>query len=261
MSDMPPSFGRQGRRFRREAARQWVKEQMAPRQRRYGTEILWAAASTLVPLGWGEIMSGDQAPWRILLGWVLWLVPSSLAVRIFWLWSSDTGRMLRQRSLFVLVAFLCFLAAGSYSVRHAFRPAFMFTWPGLTMSDGRVIYYFVAERRKLFNLTVLVNDANSAANNLTFKIPELDTSRGGILPERFALTPSNIGHEHLRIITQARDIDPMVEDLYVSSRGYALLPAYKVEVSSYGKVLFQCESKDFPGNAQLRDCENNVFKH
>jgi hypothetical protein len=250
------------RRDRREAARQVAKELVhsaaLESNEKYHREFVWALIFCVIPFGWEEIMSGDQSL-RVVIGWILWLVPLAIGIHAFWGWSSSTNKPRIVRVIIVGLLVSIFGCASSYSIWKSFRQTFLFVWPGLTLTDGRVQYYYAAERRPLINATVIVWDMGDPSNHINFQASEIDPRSGGFA-ESFLFIPKNVGHEQLDITTQSKDVDTS-EELTVSTRGAHLLPAYRAIVKNRRGVVFECQSSDFPEKAALPDCGNNVFNH
>jgi hypothetical protein len=265
MPDIPKS-GRQGRRFRRELARQMAKElvknvgRTASAHKR-GGEALWALASVLIPLGWNEIMSGEHAAWRVIVGWCLWVVPIGFGLYVFWQWSTDANLTNLIKIPFVVLAMGVFATVSGYSIWNSLRESFLFVWPGLPYGDGTTIYYYAAERRQLTNSAIVVLDTAAPGNDMSFRITELDPQPGGFA-NSFRFKPANPGHEKLNVILQSKD-SYTSEELTVRARGPALFPAYRaiVKNSFSGKVIFQCQDRDFPEKAELPDCGVYAYRH
>jgi hypothetical protein len=247
-------------------ARQMAKELVKNRgpaaaTKKYGSGALWALASVLIPFGWGEIMSGEQAAWRVIVGWLLWLIPVGFGLYVFWLWCADTNLSKLVKIPVVVLAMGMFTTVSAFSIRNSLRQSFLFVWPGLPYADGTTMYYYAAERRQLTNAVIIVWDANTPGNQMSFRVPELDPQPGGVASS-FHFKPTNPGREKLNVLLQSKDAYTS-EELTVWARGPALVPAYRaiVKDSFSGKVIFQCQDRDFPEKAELADCGIYVYRH
>jgi len=258
---MNQNWGRQGRKARREQAREMAKLILQDSQRpprAIGWPTVGAIASILCPLGWEEFMSDGQ-PWRVVIGWLLWLVPVSLGTYVFWSWTDKKPRWRFWRVISLIVAAVIFISSGAYSIRKSYSPEFVLVYPGLALQDGQTrIYYYAAKRRPIYNSKVIVFDRDPD-RSLSFQREEIDPRTGGFA-ESFLFSPSNIGHERLQIIVQSRGID-IFEELAVQTRGPYLFPAFRAVVKNgrNGSVIFQCQSKDYPEHADLQDCMRDTF--
>jgi hypothetical protein len=131
-------------------------------------------------------------------------------------------------------------------------------WPGLVITDsGTQTIYFTAERRAIQNPTIIVWDDNSTANSVSLRPGDLDPRNGGFA-RAFTFRPANLGHESFRIFSQSPEIDTE-ENLAVETRGPALFPSWKAVVHNArtGKIIFECESNDFPDRSGLQACPSN----
>ncbi len=122
MDERQPKWGRQGRKARREQARALAKEILQNHTEKPGYKVglFWTVVSICVPLGWGEIV-GDHALWRIVVGWILWLLPLVLAARLLWHWSVDRRWRTTFRILPIAGMIAAYLSVASFSVIYAIR--------------------------------------------------------------------------------------------------------------------------------------------
>ena len=151
-------IGREGRRQRRERARQVAKEILASQNRLpYKTEIAVAIASVAIPLGWGELMSGHE-PWRITLGWILWSVPLFLFGHIFWRWSRH-NKWHKALPIAIIVLFTAgFVGLASRSIWQSLLPNFVFIKPGLNLDP-------LNPQSSFWSFVVVVRGRESLYNN------------------------------------------------------------------------------------------------
>ena len=250
----------QSRQVRRELARKIAKEILSGnlpknKQRR---NFLWMLISIFFPLGW-ELFLGDHQPWRIIVGWILWLIPLSMALRSFWYWCSETHRPMWIRLGSSCLALFLFAMPCAYSITIAMRPTFVLVWPGLVDGDGITrSYYTAAKHLPLRNVNIVVSDNNDVRRQASFRISELDPRRGGIA-EYFRFQPSHIGHERLTVFVQSADGDSH-EQLSVEDHGRARFPALQaiVKNSRSGEIIFQCESREYPFRSGKIECGNDL---
>jgi hypothetical protein len=195
-------------------------------------------------------------------GLVSLLVPLILALHVLWRWSSDVKKFLLLRYFVAAVAVLSLAALSSLSIWNASRPNFLLMWPGLVFSDGSTrAYYWAAERRSVQNPTIIVWDDGNPTNTITLRPGNIDPRIGGFA-DYFRFQPAKLGHERMTIITQSKDIDTD-ENLVVETRGRpALFPSWKAIIrnSRTGRIIFQCESDDFPAKSNLQTCPLNPLE-
>lgn len=247
------------RRVRRKRARELANKIPKITDRdKYKAVIVWFL-SFLLPIFWSEFASGKQ-PRYVIVECLLWLIPVCLSIRVLFEWSKETGKLKGLKYVLSAGLLLLYTAVAGYSIKDALKPQFIIIWPGLALIDNQSrIYYLAARKRPITNASIIVLDDGEAGNQLSFKVPELDPRKGGIA-DSFSFKPTSLGHEKMTIIVQSADVDTN-QKLEVRTRGYALFPSYKsvIRDGSDGKVIFQCESEDFPDKGGLPDCGTNPF--
>jgi hypothetical protein len=251
---------RETRAQRRQNARALAKQIVKQGRKSYGRELLIAIASIFIPIAWSETVRGSSV-WRLAVGWLLWMPPLIFGIHVLWRWSDDVKKLLLFRYFLAIGAFVSLALLGSYSIWRASRPSFLLCWPGLVFADGKTrAYYFAAERKSVQNPTIIISDSDNALNSLTLRPGNIDPRPEGFA-DYFKLQPTNLGHEKLTVITQAKDNDTD-EQLFVETRGFARFPSWKVIIrnSRTGKIIFQCESADFPHRSGFPVCPQNPLE-
>ena len=138
-----------------------MSKQTPKPERKYTIELLWTVSSALVPFGW-ELVTGAGII-EVFVGWILWLVPFSLGMRLFWRWTTDHEWRLRGRMGLSLLAISGFVSVAFSSINLVAHPTFMYFVPGLTMDDNASRSYapqFNGDQ-PLFNVSVTITDQSA----------------------------------------------------------------------------------------------------
>jgi hypothetical protein len=283
-------FGRSARRQRREEARQLAKELLVSQGYKpgYRTELVIAAISLFLPLGWGELVSGRET-WRIVLGWVLWLIPFLLLLHVFWRWSRDKKWYGVLRFGLPTIGVIAFLCSSAYSIWDSMLPNFVFVKPGVVLNPDDptktfwMFFVVIRSREPFYNVQLSFEDLikgeriNKAfregrmsqsefsrlawSNLYEHQYPELDPIPGAMDAELWKLNwqPDVLDDEHysIRFIHRTGVVS---EDLRLKNTSDGWQVAMKV-VDEKSRNLIHCKDSKFPVSQEWPEGLQPCFSH
>jgi len=246
---------------------------------KYGLELLWAVATALLPFGW-TLVTGQSVVEKVV-GWILWLIPFSISLHVFWRWSSAKRWALSTRFTGISLASACMLGFAIASIAAALQPTFFYFVPGLLTADNLTRTYGLQFRgdEPFYNVTVSVTDRgamtatargrNEELSTHYWRQPlmtsqELDPRHQGLI-HWYAYKPFSIKDESLEFNIETRNID-IGEELVVRQDIPYTFPAYYLRAVNLrnSKVLLDCISdnryvKFDPSKASLSLCCGDLY--
>ncbi len=129
---------------------------------KYQREIFVATVSTLVPWGYNEVLSNHD-PWRVAVGWLLWLIPLSIGIHVGWTWLRDNSKSLLSFPLALLIV-VGFGYAAYKSISKASQVSFVFLIPGAVLNGDT--WDFVVNHRgpeAVYDVDILFEDQDRFA--------------------------------------------------------------------------------------------------
>jgi len=229
---------------------------------KYGVELLWAVASALLPFGW-TLVTGQSVIEKVV-GWILWLIPFSISLHVFWRWSSEKRWASSIRFIGISIASACMLGVAIASIAAALQPTFFYFVPGLLMADNLTRTYGLQFRgdEPFYNVAVSVTDRGAMTPLMTSQ--ELDPRHQGLI-RWYAYKPFSIKDESLEFNIETRTID-IDEKLVVHQYIPYTLPSYYLRAVNLrnSKVLLDCISdnryaKFDPSKASLSLCCGDLY--
>jgi hypothetical protein len=241
-------------------------------------ELLWAVASTLLPFGW-TLVTGQSVIEKVV-GWILWLIPFSISLHLFWRWSAEKSWVFSIRLTGISIASACMLGVAIASILAALQPTFFYFVPGLLTADNLTRTYGLQFRgdEPFYNVAVSVTDrgAMTAARSRNDELSihylrqplmtsqELDPRHQGLI-RWYTYKPFSIKDESLEFNIETRTID-IDEELIVHQDIPYTFPAYYLHAVDLrnSKVLLDCISdsrytKFDPSKASLSLCCGDLY--
>jgi hypothetical protein len=263
MADQQPQWGREGRRIRRERAREWAKEAI---QVHLGNEKQdrWSKALAFIGVAagfgsWGYFVLAPDP--NLYFGSALLLICLVFLASAFWV-QVEWGIRVKGAILIFGVAILGTL--GYRWVSYVGRPSFVFVSPGVVLNGNswdffinhrgprgsesvQILFVDKDKRQKVLNRnspTLSREDINSYQQLLQF--PEVNPrNRGDIFGKQFIWIPPVIDHEHYEIEITAKD-RVAHQELQIERVNGEWVWATQITDRESGKRLLGCSDTHFP---------------
>jgi hypothetical protein len=262
-----PQWGREGRRFRREQARQLAKEILQSSSLGKGNPDRWTIVFGLIALaaGFGSwaYFAMNPEP-NIYFGSTLVLLCLVLLAAAFWVHSEWK---LKVKLALVLCGLAISGTAASRWILHVTRPSFVFITPGPVVavrslndswdfiinhrgpkSSESVQVLFVDKDRQhdVLQRSTTLSRQDLDSYERMLNIPEVNPkNRGNIFAEQFIWTPLVMDHEHYQIDITAKD-RTVHQELQIEKVNGAWLWATQITDRESGKRLVNCKDTGFP---------------
>jgi hypothetical protein len=258
MSDNPPQGGREGRRFRRERARQLAKELLKSSHERqlphrtYGTDLRWAFIFFLVHVGWGYIVP-EETLLSVCAAWLLWGCALFFTARPFEHWSRDKNWHKFSRLAVVGAATVVFLYFAATSISTAMEPTYLYVVPTHNLIDAERRAFFVEQvgPRPLTNIEVTLRD-NRSGSIQRQEYSEIDPGpQNPLAPRYFWFTPSTPWDEDYTVTITSAKKSKVTQRLVVRSTQHVIQFAADVRLDGRSAPLRECRDSLLPESYEL----------